>query len=147
MVDSQHPEWQQEADEEFLSQHRSDVFGRIRRLLGMAAADAISQSEIPGVIGGAPRNPNLRPGAGPDHSTHISVETVAHTEIVVTDISCPRCGGPAQQTEMLTKSADQQANTTGTLTVCPACNPGHWSVESNMPSVRAGRERDRKNVL
>lgn len=139
-------DWQKEADEDFLCDRESSVFQRIRRMLGATAADVLSSADIPSSITGAPgRNPNLRPGEGSDHAYHLLSETVAHTEIVVTDVDCPACGGVMERHTLLVRSSDQVTEETGRATVCHSCSPSHWLFESNMPSARAARSR--KNVL
>lgn len=133
------PEPRTEADEEFLREHSSAVFGRIRRMLGAAAGDVMSA--VGDMVSGVGRRRAAPPGAECSH--HLSSETVAHTEIVVTSETCPRCGGKMERHHLQTKTAEQAIEATGSLAACPICTPQHWLFRSNMPSVRAGRVRDR----
>jgi hypothetical protein len=143
--------WRVEADAEWLAEHRSDTFARVRRLLGRAGAgtlgDAVSLAEL-GPFGGAPRNPQLRPDRAAYATIRPAEARYAHTALAVDNLPCRRCGrepATAQRITCVRETGDRVV--VGTVRLCAACQGDSWRFVSHMPRAEDARERSRRVVL
>jgi hypothetical protein len=125
--------------------HRSDIFARLIRRYGGGMAgvvgDAASNAGL-SFLGGAPRNPNLRPGAGREYSTvRYAEQEYAYTVVTIDSRYCAGCGRYTLERHTLgLRAPGQQDEKVGHVEVCATCNREHWMFRSQMPSNRARRE-------
>lgn len=137
-------EWRNEADEQWLAEHRSKFFKRRRSALGQA----VSQAEI-GPFGGAPRNPDLTKGFKAYSTIRNAYKQASYTEIRVTTSYCRTCGTRSLQLHRLSAyvgESDRQA-TFGQLEMCSKCDEGSWLFTVHGPRTEAARARARKTVI
>jgi hypothetical protein len=142
-------EWRVEADDEWLAEHRSDTFARLRRRFGRLGrfSDAVSSAEL-GPYGGAPRNPRLRIGGKKYAYVRYAKERIAYTSVRVDPDQCQRCGQELVDAYQLGYAqGDEVRVPIGTVRICRSCQADSWSFRSRMPAVNRARERDRKVVL
>lgn len=124
--------------------HRSDVFNRLIATFGGSIAgqlgEAASQAGL-SFLGGAPRNPNLKPGAGPEYSTvRYAEQEYAYTVVTVDSRYCPGCGRYTLERHTLGLRAPGQTDQkVGHVEVCATCSREHWMFKSQMPSNKKRR--------
>lgn len=145
--------WRTEADEEFLRNHRGDMVGRIRRLARLGAMSslggAISESAIGGgVLGGAPRNPKLRPDGSESSYVRQAERQYAYTHTLVVVRWCRVCGHRKLERHVVERfTEDHRRRLLGSVTMCAACQAGSWMFETHSPRAVAARARGAKVVL
>jgi hypothetical protein len=143
--------WRVEADAEWLADHRSDTFARVRQLLGRAGAGtfagAVSLAEL-GPFGGAPRNPRLRLDRAAYATVRPAEARYAHTVLAVETAPCRRCGRAPATAQRITCVRESGARVVvGTVRLCAACQGDSWRFVSHMPRAEDARERSRRVVL
>lgn len=125
--------------------HRAQAFARLRGVLaGMGihvAADAVSQAGL-SFLGGAPRSPNLRPGAGPEYSTvRIAEGQYSYTMVTLERLACSRCGrATLERHRMELHHEVSGVEQLGYVEGCSFCDAEGWMFKSHMPSVVAARK-------
>jgi hypothetical protein len=135
--------WRYEADEQWLGSHRSTFFKRRRSRLGQAFADA----EL-GPYRGAPRNPQLRLPDKVYAHVRYALRGYAYTAVQMELLGCPRCGYQLLEEHRLVLYREDGASVNlGRVRMCRRCHRESWLFTSHMPSILAGRARDRKVVL
>ncbi len=135
--------WRYEADEDWLAGRRSAFFRRRRSRLAQAFANA----EL-GPYRGAPRNPTLKlVDRGYSHIRYASRE-FSYTTIQVELFHCSRCGHRLlEEHRLVVHRAGVGNRTLGLVRMCRRCQKDAWLFVSHMPSVLAGRRKDRRAVL
>jgi hypothetical protein len=136
-------EWRYEADDDWLVGRRSSFFRRRRSRYFQAIADA----EL-GPFRGAPRNPTLKlTDKGYSH-IRFAPREYSYTSIQVDLFYCDRCGHRLlEEHRLVVHWADKGDRTIGLMRMCRRCEKDAWLFVSHMPSVLAGRRKDRKAVL
>lgn len=137
-------------NEEPIQEHRSRVFATFLAKFGYSGiAGAVSGADI-GILGGAPRNPNLKPGQGSDSSYVRHAEgQYTFTMVHVQDHPgyCPQCGSWAYESAELTVHHEVRGlERVGNVKACRKCQSESWMFVSHMPHAIAARERDRKVI-
>jgi hypothetical protein len=142
-------EWRVEADDDWLAEHRTDTFERLRRrfrLMGMVAG-AVSHAET-GPFGGAPRKPALKIGGRTYAVVRYTRHHIAYTAIRVDPDHCRRCGQPLVEVHRIVYARGDDAPTPiATVRTCRRCHAGSWLFRSGMPVTARARTRARKVVL
>jgi hypothetical protein len=143
--------WRVEADEEWLAEHRSDTFDRVRRLLRRAGVggfgEAVSLAEL-GPFAGAPRNPQLKPESKGYSTIRPADHRYAHTVLALETEPCRACGRePATSQRVTCVREDGARVVVGTVRLCPDCQGDSWRFVSHMPAAARARERSRRIVL
>ena len=142
-------DWRTEADDEWLSGHRSRVYSRLLRRLrllsrfGAALADAET-----GPFSGPRRNPRWRM-EGPKYSTvRYTQQHIAYTAVRVEPDRCRFCGQELVAVHHVGHATgDATWTPAGAVRACRACQTDSWLFRSGMPAVAKARERDRKVVV
>jgi hypothetical protein len=109
--------------------------------------NAISEAGI-SFLGGAPRNPNLKPGKGSEYSTIRQAESLyAYTNVYTTRHYCSRCGRDTLERHSLElREPDQPIQIIGYVESCSSCDADSWMFVCHGPRTTAARKRDRKVV-
>lgn len=142
--------WRVEADDEWLAAHSSDTFAAVRRLLHplVGTADAVSHSPLSGILGAAPRNPELKIRGVQAEQVRYAEQQYSYTTVTVAVEECRRCGSHIKQRHrMMLVDAAGQRTQYGSVAKCPRCDTGSWMFQSNMLSARTRRDHDRKVVV
>jgi hypothetical protein len=140
-----------EADDEWLTSHRSNIMGWLRRRFRVfgVIGGAVSYSET-GPYTGVPRNPRLRADDGSKaYSTvRYTTDQIAYTTTSTNADQCPRCGQPLADRHVLENVHGEDTRTqVGAVRTCPDCRTNSWLLHSRMPTVTQARDTARRNVL
>lgn len=141
-------EWRVEADDEWLSRHRSANFERLRRRASMfgVLGGAMSQAEL-GPFGGAPRRPKLSIGGRAYAVVRYAQHQMAYTAIQVDPATCRRCGRPLAEVHRIVYARGSARNEVGVVRSCRSCQADSWLFWSRMPSTSRARRVARRVVL
>lgn len=142
--------WRIEADAEFLATHSDDSFARVRRVFRpfAGAGDAVSHSVLGGILGGAPRNPELKVKGVTAEQVRYAERLYAHTTTHVDLGVCRRCGNVLEERhQLLLVNAGGHRHQVGTARACRNCDTMSWLFTSHMPSARRFAARNAKVVL
>lgn len=142
--------WRTEADDAWLAAHSSDTFARIRAYLSplVGPADALSQSPVSAILGGAPRNPVLRVRDIQAEHVRYAEQRYAYTTVTVTRSLCRRCGDVVQQIYRLARVDEAgRRDEWGSVRACGRCDAESWMFKSHMPSAVALRKARAMYVL
>jgi hypothetical protein len=146
-----HEAWRTEADEDWLSRHRSGFMRRLRhrfRSFGDIGS-AVSNAET-GPFAGAPRNPQLKVDDGNKAYAVVryTTERIAYTTMTSAPDECSRCGGTlVEEHEIDYIREDSTRVAVGTVRTCRRCQSDSWMLHSRMPSVARARKAYSKVVL
>lgn len=136
-------EWRYEADEDWLADHRTTFFRRRRSRYFQAVADA----EL-GPFRGAPRNPTLKLTDKAYSHIRFAPRHYSYTSVQVEIFTCGRCGHQLlEEHRLVAHRPDRGSRSLGFVRMCRRCHKDAWLFVSHMPSVLAGRRKDRKAVL
>jgi len=141
-------EWRVEADDEWLSRHRSDNFQRLRRRMSMfgVLGGAMSEAEL-GPFGGAPRRPKLSIGGKAYAVVRYAHHRMAYTAIQIDPTTCRRCGRPLAEVHRIVYARGSARSEVGVVRSCRSCQADSWMFWSRMPSTSRARRVSRKVVL
>ena len=143
--------WRTEADDDWLAEHSSDTFARIRRIasFGTASATAIADSAAAGFLLSPPRNPNLRVRDVTAEQVRYAESQYAYTTILIVDNElCPRCGCLyAQVRKLELRAADGHRTRVGEARKCRRCDRESWMFRSWMPHAVAREAMHSRAVL
>ena len=133
-------------------QHRSQAFEHMARIaagLGvqLSFGQAVSQAGL-SFLGGAPRNPNLKPGAGPEYSTvRIAEGEFSYTTIGLQRDYCSRCGRATLERHTMEVHHEASGVTKlGHVEGCSYCDRDGWMFKTHGPWTEAARKRAEKTV-
>ncbi len=141
-------EWRIEADDEWLSRHRSANFERLRRrasLFGVLGG-AMSQAEL-GPFGGAPRRPKLSIGGKAYAVVRYAQHRMSYTAIQVDPTICRRCGRPLAEVHRIVYARGPARTEVGVVRTCRSCQADSWLFWSRMPTTSRARRVARRVVL
>lgn len=142
--------WRVEADDDWLATHSGDAFTRLRRVFRPIAggADAVSHSVLGGILGGAPRNPELKVRGVTAEQVRYAEKLYAYTTTQVDLDVCRRCGNALEERHrLLLVDCDGARRQVGMTRACRGCDAESWLFRSNMPSARRLATRNAKVVL
>ncbi|GLI00850.1 hypothetical protein [Phytohabitans aurantiacus] len=142
--------WRVEADDEWLLSHSTDSFARIRRVFHpvSGAGDAVSHSVLGGLLGGTPRNPELKVKGVQAEQIRYAEKHYSYTATRVEVGVCRRCDHRLQERHhMLLVAADGRRAEIGRARACRACDAGSWMFVSHMPRARRRAAEIAKIVL
>jgi hypothetical protein len=127
---------------------RRSIFTWIKAHFDTSVGEAISDAGL-GVLGGPPRNPNLKPGKGSDFSTVRQAEYAYPRTNVQVDVDlCPVCGLNKLETHTIQNvGVEEDYGVVGSVRMCAECSKESWLFKSHMPSTVAARERDKRIVM
>jgi hypothetical protein len=143
--------WRGEADDEWLTTHRGDTFATLRGFLqpfiGTRIGDAVSRSEIAGVLLSPPRNPPLgRPSR--TEQVRYAEQHYAYTTIQVDLALCRICGSRLlERHRVWLVPGNGLRRTIGEVRMCRSCQADSWMFHSHMLSAAYARSRGSKVVL
>ena len=113
-------------------------------------AIAVANADL-GFLGGAPVNPNLKPGQGPDYSTVRHAEGLyTFTMIHIAQVTCRKCHRvlEAERHDFTVHHEHHGIETIGHVIVCHHCEPDSPLFGfSHMPRAIARRKMLAKNVV
>lgn len=122
-------------------QHRSQVFSKLLTKLGYSnIASAISSADI-GILGGAPRNPDLKPGKGSESSyVRYAEGQYSYTMIQLqTELLCRVCGKwQVEYHKFELHHAEDGVKTLGFVRMCRQCQKDSWLFTSPHAQRRRG---------
>lgn len=131
--------WRTEADDQWLAAHSSDAFSRIRRVFHPLAggADAVSHSVLGGMLGGTPRNPELKVKGVTAEQVRYAEQHYAYTTSQIDLGVCRRCGHTLEERHhLLVVDARGYRQRVGRARACRRCAAGSWLFTSHMPGAR-----------
>lgn len=131
--------WRTEADDQWLAAHSSDAFGRIRRVFHPLAggADAVSHSVLGGLLGGPPRNPDLKVKGVTAEQIRYAERHYSYTTTQVDLGVCRRCGHKLEERHrLLVVDPHGYRQQVGTARACRRCAAESWLFTSHMPGAR-----------
>jgi hypothetical protein len=143
--------WRREADDEWLTTHHGETFATLRSYLrpfiGATIGDALSRSELAGVLLSPPRNPPLgRPSR--TEQVRYAEQHYAYTTIQVDLALCRICGSRLQERHRVWfVRANGLRRTIGEVRMCRSCQADSWMFRSRMLSAEDARTRGDKVVL
>jgi hypothetical protein len=141
--------WRVEADDEWLAQHSSDNFDRLRRRFrGIARlAGAVGEAEW-GPFAGARSRPRLKIGGKAYSVVRYVSQRISYTVVAVDLDRCRRCGYPLVERQALRCVREDGARfVVGAVRTCRRCQSDSWTFHSRMPSVNRARKVARRVVL
>jgi hypothetical protein len=141
--------WRVEADDHWLAGHSGDVFARIRRVFHplTGGADAVSHSVLGGILGGTPRNPDLKVRGVQAEQVRYAEKLYAYTTVAVELNACRRCEGVLEERHRLLLVDVHGGRTqVGSTRKCRSCDADSWMFTSHMPSARR-RHREHARVV
>jgi hypothetical protein len=150
-LDDPREPWRGEADDEWLSTHRGETFATLRSYLrpfiGTQIGDALSRSEIAGVLLSPPRNPPLgRPSR--TEQVRYAEQHYAYTTIQVDLALCRICGSRLlERHRVWFVRGNGLRRTIGEVRMCRSCQADSWMFHSRMLSAEDARARGVKVVL
>jgi ribosomal protein L37E len=146
--------WRVEADDEWLSAHKSENFAKFRRklarlgLLGLGDAASGAASGLLGPMAGAPRRPQLKIGGKAYAVVRYAEHRISYTTIVLDVQRCRRCGQRLVHVHRIeTIHEDGTRRVVGAVRMCRRCKANSWLFFSRMPTVTRARAVARKVVL
>lgn len=128
-----------EADDQWLAAHSSDAFSRIRRVFHPLAggADAVSHSVLGGMLGGTPRNPELKVKGVTAEQVRYAEQHYAYTTTEIDLGTCRRCGNQLEERhKLLLVDPHGYRRHVGTARACRRCAAESWMFTSHMPGAR-----------
>lgn len=131
--------WRTEADDQWLAAHSGDAFSRIRRVFHPLAggADAVSHSVLGGLLGGPPRNPDLKVKGVTAEQVRYAERHYSYTTSQVDLGVCRRCGHTLEERHhLLVVDPHGFRQRVGTARACRRCAAGSWMFTSHMPGAR-----------
>jgi hypothetical protein len=142
-------QWRVEADDEWLAQHSSANFERLRRRFrGIAhLADAVGQAEL-GPFQGARSRPQLKIGGRAYSVVRYVTQRISYTTVSLDLNTCRRCGYPLEVRQAMSVVREDGVRVrVGAIRTCRRCQADSWVFHSRMPSVNRARKVSRRVVL
>src|SRR5207249_3701247 len=142
-------QWRVEADDEWLAEHSSANFERVRRRFrGISRfAEAVGNAEW-GPFGGAKSKPQLKIGGKAYSVVRYVHQRITYTSVSVELDHCWSCGYPLEERQELTCVGEEgERVVVGAVRTCRRCQSDSWIFRSRMPAVNRARKVARRVVL